>query len=61
MFFFEMARIYCWVLEREVEVNGDCRMMFGGGSKGVINVCPWKNSRVCPLRMMKAISKESRS
>ena len=26
-----MARIYCWVLEREVEVNDDCKMRFGRG------------------------------
>ncbi len=33
-------------------------MRFGGGSKGVINVCPWKNSRICPLRVMKGETSE---
>ena len=56
-----MARIYCWVLEREVEVNEDCEMRFGRGDGTVGGVCPWKNSRVCPLRVMKDISGGSRS
>jgi len=50
-----MARIYCWVLEREVEVNEDCKMRFGRGDGTVSNVCPWKNSRVCPLKMVKDV------
>ena len=46
----EMGRIYCWVLEREVEVDGkDCKMRFGLGDGRVAGVCPWKNSRMCPL------------
>lgn len=51
-----MARIYCWVLEREVEVNDDCKMKFGRGDGTVNSVCPWKNSRMCPLRVMKRVS-----
>ena len=53
---FGMARIYCWVLERVVEVNDDCKMRFGRGDGTVSNVCPWKNSRACPLRIMKGVS-----
>jgi len=45
-----MARIYCWVLEREVEVDGDCEMRFGLGDGRLAGVCPWKDSNMCPLK-----------
>ena len=46
-----MTRIYCWVLEAEVEVkDGKCKARFGLGDGRLAGVCPWKNSNVCPLK-----------
>jgi len=42
--------IYCWVVEREVEVDRDgCHMRFGKGEGTVTAGCPWWGSWMCPV------------
>jgi len=46
-------KIYCPIMETYVEINHTCSLKLGSGDGTLTAVCPYKNTKNCPLKTHK--------